>query len=94
MTDLDEAIFPVEGVLDFSASLESEMGIDRLRIEAQASAPDNGQTIAAIQGALNVVPVIRSALQKGALILDVTLLPKGQTVKRNTAKRVLLDLRD
>ena len=57
-------------------------------------APDSRQTIAAIQEALNVVPVIRSALQRGALALDVSLLPKGQTVKRNTAKRVLLDLRD
>jgi phenylacetate-coenzyme A ligase PaaK-like adenylate-forming protein len=94
MTDLDEAIFPVEGVLDFSASLESAPGTDRLRIEAQATAPDSRQTIAAIQEALNVVPVIRSALRKGALALDVRLLPKGQTVKRNTAKRVLLDLRD
>ncbi len=94
MTDLDEAIFPVEGVLDFSASLESAPGIDRLRIEAQATTPDSRQTIAAIQEALNVVPVIRSALQKGALALDVSLLPKGQSGKRNTAKRVLLDLRD
>ena len=94
MTDLDEAIFPVEGVLDFSASLAREMGIDRLRIEAQATAPANRQTIAAIQEALIAAPVIRSALQKGALALDLSLLPKGQTVKRNTAKRVLLDLRD
>jgi len=94
MTDLDEAIFPVEEVLDFNASLAHARGMDRLRIEAQATAPDNPQTIAAIREALNVVPVIQSALRGGALALDVSLLPKGQTVKRNTAKRVLLDLRD
>jgi phenylacetate-coenzyme A ligase PaaK-like adenylate-forming protein len=94
MTDLDEAIFPIEGVLDFSASFVSEMGIDRLRIEAQATAPANRQTIAAIREAVSAAPMIRPALQKGALALDVSLLPEGQTVKRNTAKRVLLDLRD
>ncbi len=94
MTDLDEAIFPVEGVLDFNAFLAHARGMDRLRIEVQAMAPDNPQTVAAIQEALNVVPVIRSALQRGSLALDVSLLPTGQTVKRNTAKRVLQDLRD
>jgi phenylacetate-CoA ligase len=94
MTDLDEAIFPVEGVLDFSASLARAQGIDCLRIEAQTTAPDNRQIVIAIQVALSVIPVIRSALQKGAVSLDVSLLPKGQTVKRDTAKRVLLDLRD
>ena len=94
MTDLDEAIFPVEGVMDFGASLDREMGIDRLRIEARTAPPANRQTIDAIREALSVVPVIRYALQKGALALDVSLLPEGQTVKRNTAKRVLLDLRD
>ncbi len=94
MTDLDEAVFPLEGVLDFSACLVRSQGIDCLRIEAQTMVPDNQQGVIAIQGALSVIPVIRSALEKGALSLDVSLLPKGQTVKRDTAKRVLLDLRD
>ena len=94
MTDLDEAIFPVEGVLDFTASLSRTPGIDRLTIEVQAACLDNRPTLDAIKEALSGVPVIQSALQKGTLALDVSLLPQGQSVKRNTAKRVLLDLRD
>lgn len=63
MADLDEAIFPVEGVLDFSASLTREQGLDRLRIEVQLTGPDSLQTFGAIEEALNTVPAIRSALR-------------------------------
>jgi phenylacetate-coenzyme A ligase PaaK-like adenylate-forming protein len=94
ITDLDEAIFPVERVLDFSASLTREQGLDRLRIEVQVIGADNRQTFAAIQEALNAVPVIRSALRGGALFLDVNLLTAVQAVTRDTGKRALLDLRN
>ncbi|MGA2402987.1 MAG: DVU_1553 family AMP-dependent CoA ligase [Syntrophobacteraceae bacterium] len=94
MADLDEAIFPVEGVVDFSASLTREKGPDRLRIKAQVTRPDNRRASAEIQEALNTLPVIRSALRGGALTLDVSLLPEGHALTRDSAKRVLLDLRD
>jgi phenylacetate-coenzyme A ligase PaaK-like adenylate-forming protein len=94
MADLDEAIFPVEMVLDFSASLTCVQGLDRLRIEIQVTEPDNRHTFAAIQEALDTIPVIRSALRGGALALDLNLLPAGQAVTWNTGKRVLLDLRN
>jgi phenylacetate-coenzyme A ligase PaaK-like adenylate-forming protein len=94
IADLDEAIFPVERVLDFSACLIREQGLDRLRIEVQVTGPSEGKTFAAIQEALNLVPVIRSAVRGGALALDVSLLPEGKAVIRDTAKRVLVDLRD
>jgi phenylacetate-coenzyme A ligase PaaK-like adenylate-forming protein len=93
MADLDEAIFPVGTVLDFSVSLSREQGRDRLRIEAEVTGPDNGQTLAAILKALKSVPVIRSALGKEALVLDVSLLPDGRTIVRDAAKRTLPDSR-
>ena len=94
MADLDEAVFPVEMVLDFSASLTRERGLDRLRIEALVIGDGNRQTVAAIEEALGAVPVIRSALLGGALAFDVTLVPEGQATAGGAAKRVLVDLRD
>lgn len=94
MADLDEAIFPVEAVLDFNASLTRERGRDRLRIEAMATGPANGQTSAAIKKALGSVPPIRAALARRSLVLDVSLLPGGRSIVRETEKRKLEDLRD
>jgi phenylacetate-coenzyme A ligase PaaK-like adenylate-forming protein len=94
MADLDEAVFPVEGVLDFHASLIRTQGRDRLRIVAQVRQAGSRQTAAAIEEALNAVPVIRSALQAEEFALDVSVLPEGQAEERISAKRVLLDLRD
>jgi len=94
MADLDEAIFAIEGVLDFSASLSREQGPDRLRIEAEVMGSDSRKTLSAIEKALKAVTVIRSALREGALVLDVSLLPGGQAAAKDAAKRVLLDSRD
>jgi phenylacetate-coenzyme A ligase PaaK-like adenylate-forming protein len=94
MADLDEAVFPVENLMDFSASLTGRQGIDYLRIEAQAAGDVNAQTVAAIKKALCAVPAIRSALRDGSLSLDVSLLPQGRNPLSGDSKRVLLDLRD
>jgi phenylacetate-coenzyme A ligase PaaK-like adenylate-forming protein len=94
MADLDEAVFAVERVLDFSASLTREQGLDRLRIEAQVMGAGNRQAVAAIEEALSAVPVIRSELRGGALALDVSLPPEGRAAAGGAAKRVLVDLRD
>ena len=89
MADLDEAIFPVDGVVDFSASLTRERGQDRLLIKAQVTGLDNRRALAAIEEALKTVPVIRSALRGGSLSLEVSVLPEGHVLTRDTAKRVL-----
>lgn len=94
LADLDEAIFRVDPVLDFGATLSREQGLDRLRIEVQVAGPGNQQISAAIHEALNSVPVIRSALGGGGLAVDVCLLAEGQAVARKSAKRLLADLRE
>jgi phenylacetate-coenzyme A ligase PaaK-like adenylate-forming protein len=89
MADLDEAIFPIEGVLDFSASLNCEQTMDWLRIRVQAADLDCGNTIAAVEEAVNGLPVIRSAVSAGTLALSVSLLPEGQPIPMGTAKRAI-----
>lgn len=92
MADLDEAVFSVENVLDFSALLTGEQGQERLRIEAQVTEAGSRETMAEIEEALDAVPVIRSALLSGMLVLDVCLMPEGPA--GGAAKRVLVDLRN
>ncbi len=92
MADLDEAVFAVEAVLDFSARLTRKRGLDLLRIDARVTGSGNRKILAAIEEALDTVAVIRSAVRAGALALDVNLLPEGQVITGG-GKRTLLDLR-
>jgi phenylacetate-coenzyme A ligase PaaK-like adenylate-forming protein len=94
MSDLDEAIFPIASVLDFSASLNRGRGMDRLRIEVRATGTGGRRTLAAIEEALSAVPVIAAAIRGGALTLDVSLVPEGRAEGGGPAKRVLMDLRN
>lgn len=93
MADLDEAIFPVEGVLDFSASITCERGMDQLRLEVQAMGYEGREIMDSLLEALNAIPVIGSAVHEGTLALKVSLLPEEQRIMKGTTKRAIDDLR-
>jgi hypothetical protein len=69
MADLDEALFPLEGVVGFSATL-SRGARDRLDItvELVSGTPEQGHRVVA---ALSALPAIDRAVALGALELGV-----------------------
>ena len=74
MADLDEALFAIEELVDFEATITRQTPRDCLGIVAQASSGISGNLVHKIQAALDSVPVIR--LAKVSQDLDV--LVSGQ----------------
>jgi phenylacetate-coenzyme A ligase PaaK-like adenylate-forming protein len=87
MADLDEALFSVESVLDFSAALAREDGVDFLRISVDATPAAAGELLPALREALDRLPACRS---KG---LQIALAVRGSAAPdlQNPAKRMIMD---
>jgi phenylacetate-CoA ligase len=96
MADLDEALFPIAGMLDFSATLTREGGKDRLHVEAIVVDGPGQATSSAIRRRLSAVPSIRSAREMGRLdvCVDVRIADWGDEAARRLSKRKIVDRRD
>lgn len=94
LADLDEALFPIAGLLNFSATMSSETGKDCLRLDVKV-AKNRGTNLApAIQQALGSIPALRLARQANQLDW-VVIEGEGDTDRLSgMAKRILLDRRN
>jgi len=89
MADLDEALFSVEGVLDFSAALAHEDGGDVLRISVETAAAGADALSAALREALTKIPTCQS----DKLSIDMQVRTGNQSTVRNMGKRAIVDER-
>ena len=93
MTDLDEALFPLAFLLDFSAALTCENGKDRLHIEILARGAGGERTGRLARSALDAIPVVRAAREKGALFVSIGVRREGQSAPGSMGKRRIIDYR-
>jgi phenylacetate-coenzyme A ligase PaaK-like adenylate-forming protein len=93
MADLDEALFPLEGLLDFDAGLEWTGAKERLHLKVYAGKDQMQGLGAAVYRALQTVPAVQAATHQGRLLLLVEMQPPGAAPARGTAKRAIVDLR-
>ncbi|MCE5334404.1 MAG: AMP-binding protein [Desulfobacteraceae bacterium] len=93
MAELDEAVFPVAGVLDFSACLRKVQGLDSLQVDVRTMESRISSARAEIREALEAIPAVSSSLRNGTLALDISILREGRAVARN-AKRIIVDERN
>ncbi|MHC1743192.1 MAG: DVU_1553 family AMP-dependent CoA ligase [Syntrophobacteraceae bacterium] len=93
MADLDEAIFPLHGILDFSATLVCESSGDCLHLEVRSTGQNHSSLQGHIREALMRVSPIRSAVLAGALVIRTTGLPQGEAITRSSPKRTIADVR-
>jgi hypothetical protein len=93
MADLDEALFPIPGLLDFSARVDGEGRMVRLHIEIQ-SIYENRQILADVQGSLDAHPVIVAA-RKAGLLKTVSVAGRKGSPREATgaSKRTISDCR-
>ncbi len=90
MADLDEALFPIDGVWNFTAWLSGEGKIDCLNLEIWGM----GQTKAhVVQEAVEAIPAVRGALESGRLKVAPMIQKEGPFGFSGQAKRILLDRR-
>jgi phenylacetate-coenzyme A ligase PaaK-like adenylate-forming protein len=90
MADLDEALFPIDGVWNFTASLSREGKIDHLNVEVCGT----GETkVHVVQQAVEAIPEVRAARKSGGLQVVSMLQKEGPFGFWGQAKRVLVDRR-
>jgi phenylacetate-CoA ligase len=94
MAELDEALFRIPDLIDFSAVLTRENDLDCLQIAAAMLDDENEGRIESIHRALNDISTIRSAVRQGSLALSVV-ARKGKPLPLNsTVKRTISDERN
>ncbi|MDR3566389.1 MAG: AMP-binding protein [Syntrophobacteraceae bacterium] len=93
MADLDEPLFALPAVLDFTAVLTREADRDCLQIEIKALEAGNGQLAQGARRALEAVPALQSAVREGGLRVLVEVFREGQFRPGAAGKRRIVDKR-
>ena len=97
ITDLDEALFPLPGLLEFGAELVREDGRDTLRVtlvgEAVGEAGANGQLLARARQALHTSSALAEIVERGSLRIAVEAAARVGEPSNGSIKRVLHDRR-
>ena len=92
LPELDEVLFPIAGLLNFTASLSRPNQVDRLTLGLKMAAGLREDVPQVIQAALATIPAIARAQGQGNLEICLELLPKDWPV--TAAKRLIKDLRN
>jgi phenylacetate-coenzyme A ligase PaaK-like adenylate-forming protein len=92
--DLDEALFGVDGVVNYQAVVNGQGGAERLtlRVETQPTS-GMGDLVDPIGRAVRSLPSIRMALEYRSLTVVVIPMDRPVTASTGTAKRTIVDQR-
>jgi phenylacetate-CoA ligase len=88
--DLDEALFPLPGIVNYRATLTSRHHEDSLRIEVHLRDDEHVPDQECIEDALSTLPQVRSALAQGCLRLEPVIPAARNWVTTSVAKRSIL----
>lgn len=92
MADLDEALFKIEGVLDFKAALFNEAGTDWLQVTLKVTSWAKKETLRAAEESILALPVLKEALKHKTFTLAPLELSEEDLPFKGT-KRLLTDRR-
>ena len=92
MADLDEALFSIAGVLDFTALVSRDGRQDRLRLEVKVVEEANDDIAGAIDAALESIPAVESARTSDQLEV-VAAMQKTRSIISRPIKRTIMDRR-
>jgi len=90
MADLDETLFPIDGVWNFTASLSREGKMDHLHVEVWGTVETK---VHVVQQALEAIPTVRAARDAGRLDVVSMVRKDGPFELSGPAKRMLVDRR-
>ena len=93
MTDLDEALFPIRDLIDFSAELSREGDANFLQITATLLGGNGEQETKNILEALKSIPALCCGTNKGKLEIRITVRKGSPGPLNGTTKRTLIDRR-
>jgi phenylacetate-coenzyme A ligase PaaK-like adenylate-forming protein len=93
MADLDEALFPIRDLIDFSVELSRECDRDLLQITATLLEGCGERESEHIHTALNGIPLLRSSIREGRLKVRVTVREGSPGPSNGSNKRTIVDKR-
>jgi phenylacetate-coenzyme A ligase PaaK-like adenylate-forming protein len=95
MADLDEALFPLPGLLNFRATLAGENGRDILQVSLLTQGGPAEKLCRSAREALETIPVIQKALRSGEFrIGPFTVCTENNWLFSGSIKRTLQDHRE
>ena len=93
MADLDEALFAIHDLIDFSAELSCRHDRNHLALTATVAAGGTGERLGELRQALNGIAILRSLSEQGKLELDLTVREGRPQLRDGSTKRTLTDKR-
>jgi phenylacetate-coenzyme A ligase PaaK-like adenylate-forming protein len=90
ITDLDEALFALPGIVNYLASLTRSNDVDRLEIAVHARSSGNQPQRERILGAVTSVPAISQAVETGHLVLEPIRFATENWITTGVAKRAIV----
>jgi phenylacetate-coenzyme A ligase PaaK-like adenylate-forming protein len=93
ITDFDDVLFPVPGLLDFEVSLTDHDNVNRLDIVVHGGSCEDETLLSAIRAALMQSEVLCKAIQDGCVSLGSIVLGTERPLTTGTAKRGIRDRR-
>ena len=94
MSDLDEKIFAVDGVIDFTVTVDSLQQATQLNVSVWLLGQSNEAAERAIWDALYRVPTLVQARQAGQLSVSVKIIYSKDTFFPSASKRRIMELKD
>lgn len=94
ITDLDEALFVLPGIVNYSACLTRSLDADRLEVAIYSGSRDNLPDQGEILRALTGVPEIAAATEARHLIVEPIRFSAENWITTGAAKRVILQRRE
>ncbi|WP_373665496.1 Phenylacetate-coenzyme A ligase [Sporomusa silvacetica DSM 10669] len=93
ITELDEVLFSINGILDYQSTLALTGGKDCLTIEVKTERKNKIDPVAMRQ-VLHTIPAIQQGLERGTLEVIVGESCEFMPISKGTAKRMILDTRE
>ena len=94
MVDLDEALFPLPGLLNFQAAVKEENGRDILQITLLTQCGPAEQLCRSAREALITLPVLQKHIAKGSLTIAPFTVTMNSWLSNGSIKRTIHDQRE
>lgn len=94
MADLDERVFSVPGVVDYTVSVDSVQLATKLNVSVLMLGTWNKNTELVLYEALNRVLVLQQAGQAGRLSVTIKIIPCTDTLLPSAVKRRIMELKE
>jgi len=93
VSDLDDVVFRVPGLLDYQAEIYRRKGKDRVRVKVHSAVDDSNRVSKEVHDALSRAPIIERCLEEEVLGLDPVAAEGGTWTSTGTSKRKIRDSR-